>query len=88
MGRVKVKLRDVPRNTKIYIEHLRIFDNDDNQIKELDFKHIDGMYSLCYYGERMLHLGASTTVYIECDHVKREGESCTLNDNCKYPNCK
>ena len=23
-----------------------------------------------------------------CKYVKREGESCTLNDNCTYPNCK
>ena len=22
-----------------------------------------------------------------CKHIKREGESCMLNDNCKYPNC-
>ena len=24
----------------------------------------------------------------ECKYVKREGESCTLNDNCTYPNCE
>jgi len=24
----------------------------------------------------------------KCKYVKREGESCTLNDNCTYPNCK
>lgn len=23
----------------------------------------------------------------ECKFVKREGESCTLNNNCKYPYC-
>ena len=23
-----------------------------------------------------------------CKYIKREGESCTLNNNCKYPNCK
>jgi hypothetical protein len=22
-----------------------------------------------------------------CKHVKREGESCTLNNNCKFPDC-
>lgn len=22
-----------------------------------------------------------------CKHVKREGESCRLNNNCRYPNC-
>ena len=25
---------------------------------------------------------------IKCKHIKREGESCTLNNNCTYPNCK
>lgn len=24
----------------------------------------------------------------QCKYVKREGESCTLNNNCTYPNCK
>ena len=23
-----------------------------------------------------------------CKYVKRIGESCTLNNNCKYPNCE
>jgi hypothetical protein len=23
-----------------------------------------------------------------CNYVKRIGESCTLNNNCKYPNCE
>lgn len=23
----------------------------------------------------------------ECKHVRREGESCMLNNNCKYPAC-
>ena len=23
-----------------------------------------------------------------CKHIKREGESCRLNNNCTYPNCK
>jgi hypothetical protein len=23
----------------------------------------------------------------ECKYIKRPGESCTLNNNCKYPNC-
>lgn len=22
-----------------------------------------------------------------CKYIKRQGESCTLNNNCKYPNC-
>ena len=24
----------------------------------------------------------------QCKYIKRIGESCTLNNNCKYPNCK
>jgi hypothetical protein len=24
----------------------------------------------------------------QCKYIKRAGESCTLNNNCKYPNCK
>ena len=24
----------------------------------------------------------------QCRYIKRIGESCTLNNNCKYPNCK
>ena len=24
----------------------------------------------------------------KCKYVKREGESCTLNNKCTYPNCK
>ncbi|AGO47689.1 hypothetical protein Phi4:1_gp152 [Cellulophaga phage phi4:1] len=23
----------------------------------------------------------------KCQYVKREGESCTLNNNCTFPNC-
>ena len=23
-----------------------------------------------------------------CKHIKREGESCRLNNNCTYPNCE
>ena len=24
---------------------------------------------------------------LSCEYVKRHGESCTLNNNCRYPNC-
>jgi len=27
------------------------------------------------------------TLKIDCKYVKKEGESCTLNNNCTYPNC-
>jgi len=29
-----------------------------------------------------------TTVGTKCKHIKIEGESCRLNNNCTYPNCK
>lgn len=25
---------------------------------------------------------------MKCKHAKREGESCMLNNNCKFPNCE
>ena len=25
---------------------------------------------------------------VQCKYIKREGESCTLNNNCTYPSCK
>lgn len=25
---------------------------------------------------------------MKCKHVKREGESCMLNNNCNFPNCE
>jgi len=34
-----------------------------------------------YWGEE------SENIMSTCKHIKREGESCMLNDNCKYPNC-
>lgn len=30
---------------------------------------------------------ASCFVGKSCKHIHREGESCTLNNNCKFPNC-
>ena len=32
-------------------------------------------------------VGRSEQLY-SCRYVKRIGESCTLNNNCKYPDCK
>jgi hypothetical protein len=55
-----MKLYDVPRNTRIKVQDL-----------ELDFKHIDGMYSLCHDKDgNPVHLAAWTEVEI----VKHEGE--------------
>jgi hypothetical protein len=46
-------LTDVPNNTKIKVGDL-----------ELDFKHVDGMYSLCYNGTEPVHLACWTDVEI------------------------
>lgn len=49
-----MKLYDVPRNSKIKLEDGTI----------LDFRHIDGMYSLCYYEGNPCHLAAWTEVEV------------------------
>ena len=33
-------------------------------------------------------ISENTKKPFSCKYVKREGESCTLNNNCTYPNCK
>lgn len=37
----------------------------------------------------MMRLDEELGLYKEnqCKYIKRVGESCTLNNNCKYPNC-
>lgn len=55
-----MKLYDVPKNSRIRIEGLEI-----NGIltEELNFHHIDGMYSYCTTdNELVVHLSASTDV--------------------------
>lgn len=49
-----MKLYDVPRNSKIMLEDGTV----------LDFRHIDGMYSLCYYEGKPCHLRADTEVEV------------------------
>jgi hypothetical protein len=54
-----MKLYEVPRNSKI------IYTDSESEIKYLiDFKHIDGMYSLCYLNGEPIHLSASTEVEV------------------------
>ena len=62
----KVELWNVPRNTRINVEHLDLVRTDDNEpVKELLFKHIDGMYSLCLMDDGgIVHLKAWTPVVI------------------------
>lgn len=61
----KTELYNVPRNTTIYVKHLEI-EYDGKLVKEMEFSHLDGAYSLCYFkDETAFHLGASTLVYIK-----------------------
>jgi len=61
----KIKLYNVPRNSRIGVAHIGLKNvKTGERIEELEFKHIDGMYSLCYYGDEIVHLNASTEVYI------------------------
>lgn len=61
----KANLYDVPRNTTIIVEHLGMLDEKGNKIKELNFKHIDGMFSLCYYKDKEIRLPSTTEVYYQ-----------------------
>jgi len=49
-----MKLYDVPRNSKIKLEDGTV----------LDFRHIDGMYSLCYRDGYPVHPAAWTEVEV------------------------
>ena len=61
----KTELYNVPRNTTIYVKHLEI-EYDGKLVKEMEFGHLDGAYSLCYFKDGVaFHLGASTLVYIK-----------------------
>ena len=52
-------------------------------------------YMQSYFMESPRVIHEDETAPVDCDmywatckHVRREGESCRLNDNCTYPNCK
>ena len=60
-----VKLYNVPNDSIIDIEHLGIKERGSKEIiKTLEFKHIDGSYSLCYHKGYPVHIKAWTEVYI------------------------
>ena len=41
-----------------------------------------------YWGEQSKNImNQLESIMNPCKHIKREGESCMLNDNCKYPKC-
>lgn len=53
-----MKLYEVPNNSKV------IYTSADGFKYHLDFKHIDGMYSLCYYKKEPFHLIANAEVEV------------------------
>ena len=54
--------------------------NESKDTKEIESTHLLDKLSIGDVSEQseQLHF---------CKYVKRFGESCTLNNNCKYPNC-
>lgn len=65
MKRKLILLHEVPRNSTILIEHLGLsFAGSDEIIKEAEFRHVDGMYSVSYVGDKLIHLKSDTKVYV------------------------
>lgn len=56
-----MKLYECPNNSKIKFVY-------ENAEYHLDFKHIDGMYSLCYLDGKPVHLSASADVELLEQH--------------------
>jgi hypothetical protein len=50
-----MKLYELPRNSYFTIE-------DDPQQLVYLFKNVDGMYSVCYYDDKLIHIAAWTDV--------------------------
>ncbi len=57
-------LYNIPRNSRVSVKHLELTRTDNREIvDEIDFHHIDGMYSLCYLEEdKPIHLSVGTEV--------------------------
>ena len=89
-----MKLYDLPRTEKgttVRLVEDIIIEADFFTLKKggiFIFYFVDGMYSRCQKDDVILRLPATTEVeVVRCKYVRKEGESCTLNNNCKYPNC-
>ena len=41
-----------------------------------------------YWGDKAESVYGQLKDIVSCKHIRREGESCRLNDKCIYPNCK
>ena len=57
------KLYEVEPNSIIDVAHLGLETLNGDKLTELEFRHIDGAYSLCFWDGEALHLSASTEVY-------------------------
>ena len=64
-----IPLHDVPKGSKIYVEHLGLsYKEDGAKVETLTFHHIDGMYSYCTDDQgRAVHLRLNTPVRIKND---------------------
>jgi hypothetical protein len=58
-----MKLYELPRNSYFTIE-------DDPQQYVYLFKHVDGMYSVCYYDDKLIHIAAWTDVQLVRPHTQ------------------
>lgn len=58
-----MKLYELPRDSYFSIE-------DDPQQRVYLFKHVDGMYSVCYYDDELIHIAAWTDVQIVRPHLQ------------------
>jgi hypothetical protein len=58
-----MKLYELPRNTYFTIE-------DDPQQHVYLFDHIDGMYSVCYYDGKLIHIAAWADVQLVRPHTQ------------------
>ena len=60
------KLYDVPNNSRIGVLHLGLkYEESGERIEELDFYHVDGMYSYCKDDKgNVIHLSCTSEVEI------------------------
>ena len=63
----------------------------ENTNNEVYSENANGDYSDRYVHwleSKLIHqLTLSNNTLVDCKYVRKIRESCTLNDNCKYPNC-